>query len=66
MARLRAEGEEKRADAIAVRAGEVDRDSRQRVLVGRRDLAEDGVPVESYRRIGLDEALERLTVEPGN
>jgi hypothetical protein len=66
MARLRAEGEEKRADAIAVRAGEVDRDSRQRVLAGRRDLAEDGVPVESYRRIGLDEALERLTVEPGN
>jgi hypothetical protein len=66
MARLRAEGEEKRADAIAVRAGEVDRDSRQRVLAGRRDLAEDGVPVETYRRIGLDEALERLTAEPAN
>src|SRR5215210_6066262 len=61
MARLRAEGEEERADAIAVRAGEVDRDSRQRVLAGRRDLAEDGVPVETYRRIGLDEALGRLT-----
>ena len=66
MARLRAQGEEKRADAIAVRAGEVARDSRQRVLAGRRDLAEDGVPVETYRRIGLEEALERLTAEPGN
>ena len=66
MARLRAQGEEKRADAIAVRAGEVDRDSRQRVLAGRRDLAEDGVPVETYRRIGLEEALERLTAVPGN
>jgi hypothetical protein len=44
----------------------VDRDSRQRVLAGRRDLAEDGVPVETYRRIGFDEALERLTAEPGN
>jgi hypothetical protein len=26
----------------------------------RRDLLEDGVPVETYRRIGLDEALARL------
>ena len=60
IARLRAEGEEERADAIAARAGEVDRDSRQRVLAGRRDLVEDGVPVETYRRIGLDEALARL------
>jgi hypothetical protein len=60
IARLRAEGNEERAAAIAVRAGEVDRDSRQRVLARRRDLIEDGVPVESYRRIGLDEALGRL------
>jgi hypothetical protein len=60
MARLRAEGKEERADAISARAGEVDRDSRQRVLAGRRDLAEDGVPLETYRRIGLDEALGRL------
>jgi hypothetical protein len=66
MARLRAEGNDERADAIAARAGEVDRDSRQRLLAGRRDLAEDGVPVESYRRIGLDEALGRLTAAPGN
>jgi hypothetical protein len=60
IARLRAEGNEQRADAIAARAGEVDRDSRQRILAGRRDLAGDGVPVETYRRIGLDEALGRL------
>jgi len=66
MARLRAEGEQERAEAIAVRASEVDRDSRQRVLAGRRELAEDGVPVETYRRIGLDEALGRLTAAPGN
>src|SRR5215217_8928355 len=32
MAKLRAEGNEERADAIAARAGEVDRDSRQRIL----------------------------------
>ncbi len=60
IARLRAEAKEEHADAIAARAGEVDRDSRQRVLAGRRDLVEDGVPVETYRRIGLDEALGRL------
>jgi hypothetical protein len=58
--RLRAEGNEERAAVIAARAGEVDRDSRQRVLAGRRDLIEDGVPVETYRRIGVDEALGRL------
>jgi hypothetical protein len=60
MAKLRAEGNEKRADAIAARAGEVDRESRQRVLAARRDLAENGAPVETYRRIDLDEALGRL------
>lgn len=60
IARLRADGNDERADAIAARAGEVDRDSRQRVLAGRRELAEDGVPVETYRRIGLDEAFGRL------
>jgi hypothetical protein len=60
IARLRTEGHEERADAIAARAAEVDRASRQRVLAGRRGLAENGVPVETYRRIGLDEALGRL------
>jgi hypothetical protein len=60
LARLRAEGDHERADAIAARAGEVDRGSRERVLAARRDLVEDGVPVETYRRIGLDEAIGRL------
>jgi hypothetical protein len=60
IARLRAEGNEERADAIAARAGEVDGASRQRVLAGRRELVEDGVPVETYRRIDLDEAFGRL------
>jgi hypothetical protein len=35
------------------------------LLGERRELMEDGVPVETYRRIGLDEALALLTV-PGN
>jgi hypothetical protein len=35
-------------------------DARERILSGRRDLLEHGVPVETYRRIGLDEALARL------
>ena len=61
MAKLRAEGNEERADAIAARAGEVDRDSRQRILAARSELAEGGVPVETYRRIGLEEALGRLS-----
>jgi hypothetical protein len=60
MAKLQAEGKEERADAIAARAGEVERHVRLRVLSGRSDLFENGVPVETYRRIGLDEALGRL------
>jgi hypothetical protein len=60
IARFRAEGNEERAEAIAARGGEVDRGARQRVLAGRRDLAENGVPVETYRRIRLDNALGRL------
>jgi hypothetical protein len=35
-------------------------EGRARILRGRRDLLEGGVPVETYRRIGLDEALARL------
>jgi hypothetical protein len=34
--------------------------ARQCVLAGRRDLVEDGVPIETYRRISLEEALGRL------
>ena len=48
-----------RADTIAVRAGEVAPEVRRR-SGARRELVEDGVPVESYRRIELDEALALL------
>jgi hypothetical protein len=62
MARLRGEGGSgaARADAIAVRAGEVAREVRREIRLARRQLVEDGVPVETYRRIELDEALARL------
>ena len=62
IAKLRAGGvgNEARADAIAARAGEVAQEVRRRMLISRRDLIEDGVPVETYRRVGLDEALSLL------
>ena len=62
MARLRAEGGggAVRADTIAVRAGEVAPDVRREISLARRALEEDGVPVETYRRIDLDEALALL------
>jgi len=37
---------------------------RERVASARRNLVEDGRPVESYRRIGLDEALGLLAPQP--
>jgi hypothetical protein len=49
-----------RIAAIESRIGEVPRDDRLRVLRARRDLLRDGRPVETYRRIGLDEALGLL------
>lgn len=61
LAKLRAdEGDGAYADAIAARAGEVEPEPRKRILLGRRELVEGGVPVETYRRIGLQEALARL------
>ena len=62
MNRLRAEGADgaARADTIAVRAGEVASDVRGRIRLARNDLMEDGVPVETYRRVQLDEALALL------
>lgn len=48
------------ARSIAARAGEVDRATRMAILEARAALVEDGVPVETYRRLGLDEALARL------
>jgi hypothetical protein len=62
IAKLRAggAGNGARADAIAARAGEVAQDVRRRILLARRELVEEGVPVETYRRIGLEEALSLL------
>jgi hypothetical protein len=69
IARLRAEAAEAGADSerapalqariasIEARIGEVPPDVRRRILRERAALLEDGVPVETYRRIGLDEAL---------
>jgi hypothetical protein len=62
MERLRAEGGDgaARADSIAARAGEVATEVRREIKLARSELLEDGVPVETYRRIELDEALGLL------
>lgn len=62
MERLRSEGKAgaERAEAIAVRAGEVPAEVRREIMSARTGLIEDGLPVETYRRIGLDEALALL------
>jgi hypothetical protein len=62
MARLRAEGGggELRANTIALRAGEVAPEVRREIRLARRALLEGGVPVETYRRVELDEALGLL------
>jgi hypothetical protein len=49
-----------RIASIESRIHEVDRDARMRILRERRELLRDGVPVETYRRISLDDALGRL------
>jgi hypothetical protein len=49
-----------RIGSIEARLGEVDRDLRMRILQERSALLRDGVPVETYRRISLDEALGLL------
>jgi hypothetical protein len=51
--------------AIEARIGEVERGAREDVLGERRALREDGVPVESYRRLELSEALALLGGTPG-
>ncbi len=58
--RLRAEGNSARIASIESRLGEVEPDVRMLMLRQRSVLLRDGVPVESYRRIGLDEALGLL------
>ena len=48
------------AEAVARRAGEVRPELRAPVAAARAELIEDGRPVETYRRIGVDEALALL------
>ena len=42
------------------RSKDIDLDVRRAILAARGELVEDGAPVESYRRAGLDEALALL------
>jgi hypothetical protein len=61
LAEPRAGDEPSRAAEVgAGRAGEVDPAIRREVREGRARLFEDGLPVETYRRIDLDEALALL------
>jgi hypothetical protein len=62
LARLRDRngGDRARAAEIAARLGEVEREERSRIKRAREDLVEDGAPIETYRRIALDEALGLL------
>jgi hypothetical protein len=62
MERLQAgdDADRARADAIAVRAGEVPVELRAPIAAARAELLEDGRPVETYRRLDLDEALALL------
>ena len=59
-AELRARGADDRADEIAARADEIPPQRRDSIKRAREALVEDGVPVETYRRIDLDEALALL------
>jgi hypothetical protein len=59
-AELRARGAGPRADEIAARADEIPPAQRSHIKREREGLVEDGAPVETYRRIELDEALARL------
>jgi hypothetical protein len=57
---LRANGNHELADAVAARMDEVSPDERRRIRTARTALVEDGLPVESYRQIDLNEALGLL------
>jgi hypothetical protein len=59
-ARLRARNADARAAEVAARADEIPPEQRSRIKRAREGLLEGGVPVETYRRIELDEALARL------
>jgi hypothetical protein len=62
MATLRAgdEGDQVLAETIARRADEPPREERAALAASRAELMEDGRPVETYRRIDIDEALALL------
>jgi hypothetical protein len=66
LARLRGSngGDRARADAIEARLGEVAREERRRIRRARKELVEGGAPVETYRRISLDQALGLLAPKP--
>ena len=59
-AEQRARGADARADEIAAHADEIPPELRGRIKRERAGLIVGGVPVETYRRIELDEALARL------
>lgn len=46
---------------VLERSDEVEPDARSEIELARREIVEDGVAVETYRRIDLDEALSLLT-----
>jgi hypothetical protein len=52
------------ARAVGARAGETTPDERERLRATRAALVEEGVPVETYRRVRLDEALALLAAQP--
>ena len=52
-------------DAIAARMGEVAPELRRSIRLSRRALIQEGVPVETYRRISLEDALARLASATG-
>lgn len=58
---LRENGNAALADAVAGRMGEVAAEDRRRIREARSVIVEEGAPVESYRRIELDEALGLLS-----
>jgi hypothetical protein len=66
LARLRERngGDRARAAAIAARLGEVAREERWRIKRARKALVEDDLPIETYRRIDLDQALGLLAPAP--
>jgi hypothetical protein len=57
---LRARGADSRADEVAAHADEIPPERRREIKLAREELLEDGVPVETYRRIELDDALALL------